>query len=344
MTRFERVKWRDLEPRDRQAWRAFRAADPGLRSPYFDLGWLDAVDRARGDLQVVKGSRRGEPVAFLPFHPGLMGAARPAGGTFSDWHGFVAAPDADVDARAALAAGPATLRFHGAPAGDRGLGSFAEGSDASNLMDMSGGFEAYARPKGRGAPKAMSEFRRAMRKLEADGRDLQVLVRDGRGETLDALMALKSQQYRRSGHADVFAWGWSRRLMHGLMQVRSQGFEAVLSSLWIDGALAAAHLGMRSGGVLHYWLPAYDPALSAYAPGSVLAVELARAMAADAGARCRSARPLPRRTGCRAASTGRWAVSRPCRPERRSGRASRASTHKPPDASRANVRYVTFPT
>ena len=281
MTRFDLVKWRDLTPLDRQAWRAFRAADPSLRSPYFDLGWLDAVDRARGDLHVVKGTRRGEAVAFLPFHPGPMGCARPAGGTFADWHGFVAAPDVEVDAREALAAGPATLRFEGTPTGDRALSPFAAGADDSNVMDMTGGFEAYARPKGRGAPKSMSEFRRAMRKLEADGRAVEVLVRDPRGETLDALMAFKSQQYRRSGHVDVLAWGWSRRLMHGLMQVRSPGFEAVLSSLWIDGALAAAHLGLKSGGVLHYWMPAYDPALSAYAPGSVLAVELARAMAAE---------------------------------------------------------------
>ena len=60
MTRFDLMKWRDLTAGDRQAWRAFRMADSGLRSPYFDLGWLDAVDRARGDLHVVKASRRGQ--------------------------------------------------------------------------------------------------------------------------------------------------------------------------------------------------------------------------------------------------------------------------------------------
>ena len=281
MTRFDLMKWRELSPLDRQAWRAFRTADPALRSPYFDLGWLDAVDRARGDLHVVKASRRGEPAGFLPFHPGLVGCARPAGGTFADWHGFVAAPDIEIDAAAALAAGPATLRFEGTPAGDRALAPFAEGADHSNVMDLSGGFEAYARPAGRAAPKASSGFRRAMRKLEADGRAVELRIRDQRGETLDALMALKSQQYRRSGHTDVLAWGWSRRLMHALLQVREPGFEAVLSSLWIDGGLAAAHLGLKSGGVLHYWMPAYDPALSYYAPGSVLALELARAMAGE---------------------------------------------------------------
>ena len=90
MTRFELLSWRELTPRDRDAWRAFRAADPGLRSPYFDLGWLDAIDRSRGDLRVIRGSGRHGPVAYLPLHPRPF-VAEPAGGPFSDWHGFVAA-------------------------------------------------------------------------------------------------------------------------------------------------------------------------------------------------------------------------------------------------------------
>jgi len=281
VTRFDLVKWRDLTPRDRQAWAAFRAADPGLRSPFFALGWFDAVHRARGDLLVLRGLRGGEPVGFFAFHPGPMGCGWPAGGTFSDWHGFVAAPDAEIDATRALAAGLHMLRFRKTPASDRVLRGFADATGESNVMDLSGGFEAYARPEGRGAPKSMSEFRRAMRKLEAGGRELQVQVRDPRGEVLEALMALKSQQYQRTGRPDVFAWAWSRRLMAELMQTRSEGFEAVLSSLSIDGALASTHLGLRSGGVLHYWLPAYDPALSGYAPGSLLAIEIARTLAGE---------------------------------------------------------------
>lgn len=280
MLRYDRVKWRDLTSRDREAWRDFRAADPGLRSPYFDLAWHDAVDRARGDLMVLKVFRRDAPAGFLPFHPGLLGTSRPSGGTFCDWQGFVAAPDIEIDARSALAAGPATFHFAATPPGDRGFGSLAEATGASHLMDISKGWDAYARPpKGRAAPKAVANFRRATRKLEADGRTVEVVTRDSRPETLNALIALKSEQYRRTGYGDLFAWGWTRRLVHELAGRRFDDFEAVLSSLWIDGTLAAAHLGLRSGGVLHHWLPAFDRNLASYAPGHLLTVEVARALA-----------------------------------------------------------------
>src|SRR5690349_10248815 len=82
MTSFGVLKWRNLPARDREAWTAFRDARPELRSPYFDLGWLDAVAAARGDLLVLRGARDGRPFAFLPFHPGLLGAAQPAGAGF----------------------------------------------------------------------------------------------------------------------------------------------------------------------------------------------------------------------------------------------------------------------
>ena len=278
-TRYDVVRWRALTARDRQAWEAFRAADPGLRSPFFDLGWFDAVDRARSDLLVIRATCAGQPVGFFPFHRGLAGWGRPGGGTFCDWHGFVAAPDAAIDAGEALSAGLTLLRFRGAPGSDRVLGPVADTVDSSNIMDLTGGFQAYARPSGRGAPKSMSESRRALRKLEADGREMQVFVRDRRPEVLDTLMTLKSQQYRRTRRPDMFAWGWSRRLMRDLLDARSESFEGVLSSLWIDGGLASVHLGLRSGGVLHYWVPAYDPALSGYAPGSLLALEIVRTLA-----------------------------------------------------------------
>jgi CelD/BcsL family acetyltransferase involved in cellulose biosynthesis len=281
MTRFERIRWRELSPRDREIWRAFREADASLRSPYFDLGWFDAVDRARGDLHVVRAVRGSEPIAFFAFHPGLLGVARPAGGTFCDWQGIVQAPDGRVDAREMLGAGLASFHFSAAPAADLSLAPHADATGASNLMNMASGFDLYARPKTGAAPKAIANLRRANRKLVADGRVVELLVRDVRPETLESLMALKSAQYRRTGFTDLFAWSWSRRLLHALMQGRSDDFEPLLSSLWIDGRLAAAHLGLRSGPVLHHWLPAFDRELAHYAPGHVLTLEVARALAAE---------------------------------------------------------------
>lgn len=279
MTRFELVKWRDLRPLDREAWRAFRAANLALRSPYFDLGWYDALNSARGDLHVLRGTANGAPVAFLPFHPRPFGA-EPPGGPFSDWHGFVASPDAIFEAPAALAAGTVNYLFTAAPAGDPGLSAFADGADASHLMDLSQGFELYAKPRAGAAPRAARNWRRGLRKLQEDGREMRFVLDDRNPETLAVLLALKSDQFRRTGHPDRLAYAWSRRLMRAVFDSRNEGFQGLLSSLWIDGVLAAAHLGMRSGGVLHYWLPVFEARFAAYAPGVVLMAEMAREGAA----------------------------------------------------------------
>ena len=44
--------------------------------------------------------------------------------------------------------------------------------------------------------------------------------------------------------------------------------------------LVAAHFGIRSRRVLHWWFPAYDPELGKYSPGAQLLLELAREAAA----------------------------------------------------------------
>ncbi|MES2897187.1 MAG: GNAT family N-acetyltransferase [Pseudomonadota bacterium] len=281
MVDFQIVRWRELTPADRQAWMTFRAAQPFLSSPYFDLGWFDAVDRARGDLFVSRGTSRGGAVAFLPFHPGVFGVARPAGGTFCDWHGFVAEPGLALDVGAALARGPAGYRFEGAPAADPGLSAQADDRDVSHMVDVSEGFEAFARPQGRAAPKALSNHRGAMRKLEADGRRVEFIIDDRSPETLATLMALKSAQYRRSRHPDALSWDWSRRLIAALPEATPESFGGVLSSMRVDGELAAAHLGLRSRGALHYWLTTYEPKFANYAPGNVLALEVVRTKSAD---------------------------------------------------------------
>ena len=38
--------------------------------------------------------------------------------------------------------------------------------------------------------------------------------------------------------------------------------------------MLAAHFGIRSGGVLHWWFPVYDPQFATFAPGWILLREL----------------------------------------------------------------------
>jgi CelD/BcsL family acetyltransferase involved in cellulose biosynthesis len=54
----------------------------------------------------------------------------------------------------------------------------------------------------------------------------------------------------------------------------------VLSTLRIGDQLVAAHMGMRSHNVLHWWFPAYDKQFAKVSPGLILLLELTRTAAA----------------------------------------------------------------
>ena len=48
----------------------------------------------------------------------------------------------------------------------------------------------------------------------------------------------------------------------------------MLSGLYAGDHLVAAHFGLRSDGVLHWWFPVYDPDLARFGPGWLLLRQL----------------------------------------------------------------------
>jgi CelD/BcsL family acetyltransferase involved in cellulose biosynthesis len=94
------------------------------------------------------------------------------------------------------------------------------------------------------------------------------------------VIAWKRGQYLRSGLTDVFAAPWSRKLLRQISRTQGMDFAGVCSTLRVAGRVVAAHIGMRSRTVLHYWFPAYDPEFAKYSVGVVLLLQMAKALAA----------------------------------------------------------------
>src|SRR5262249_51974833 len=67
------------------------------------------------------------------------------------------------------------------------------------------------------------------------------------------------------------------RRVHG---THASGFSGALSLLYAADRPIAAHLGLRSRSVWHYWLPAYDPDFAQYTPGLILLLRMAEAASA----------------------------------------------------------------
>lgn len=83
----------------------------------------------------------------------------------------------------------------------------------------------------------------------------------------------------KTGSRDYFAKSAHVQLMHRLLHTRGPGFGGVLSTVHIGDRLVAAHFGIRSGHVLHWWFPVYDPAFAQLSPGWILLREVIDAAA-----------------------------------------------------------------
>ena len=271
-----------LTGEEREAWRAFVDADRNLSSPYLALGFLDAMAAVRRDVEVVIQRRGGAIEAFFPFHRGLIGHARPLGGPLGDHHGVIAASGVDVELRALCAAARiSAFDFHGAIGMQRAFAPHGALFDGSWVADLSEGMEPFAQRQKKCGGNTFRTLSKAPAKLVERLGEPVFRFHDDRQTTLDALLAWKTAQYKASGHFDVFSVQWTRKLLDRLKSGAAQDCRGVLSSLEVDGRLVAAHFGISGPRAMHYWFPAYDPALAKAAPGNALLMAILQQLARE---------------------------------------------------------------
>lgn len=272
---------RELGEAELATWRRFLADDPSLASPYLRPEFTRLVAEVRKDVRVAVVEDGGAVRAFLPFQRrGRVG--RPVAGGLSDCQALIAAPGWECDARALVrASGLAVFDFTHMRAGQRAFAPFHRRVADSHVIALgAGGFEGYARERKGAGHAVVAQTLSHARRLERRLGPLRFVLHDPDPRTLHRLIAWKRRQYRATGALDVFAHPWTVALLERLQATRAEGFAGVLSTLTAGDRLVAAHIGMRSPTVLHYWFPAYDGEHAKSAPGRILLLELIRASAA----------------------------------------------------------------
>lgn len=196
----------------------------------------------------------------------------PAGRQLTDHQGVIAAAGTSIDAVALLrAAGLDDWRFDHVPSTQRCFSSWTTSVSVSPVMDLTGGFERYESV----THAARVEPRKA-RRLEREIGPLRFEPDCHEPAVLDALLRWKSAQYRATGVPDLFATPWCDEVARRLPTTSSAHFAGMVSALWAGDQLIAAHLGLRSGPIWHWWIPAYDGSLARYSPGTLLLLEMAK--------------------------------------------------------------------
>jgi CelD/BcsL family acetyltransferase involved in cellulose biosynthesis len=273
-----------LSDEERAAWRGMLTSNPFLVSPYLTLGYVDAVSHARPDIKVAV-IRRGDRIAgFFAFQKGPMGHARAPGGVVNDCHAVICAPGEDIAlSHVLIQAGVEVFDFKDCLAAQAPFRRHAEFVEGGWIIDISDGFDAYVAQRKKPGGNTFRSAIGAPKKLAKEG-ELTFRFDDRRPETLEALYAWKSAQYRESGFPDLFALKWVRDLIEQLWrQDRAEG-AGLMSTLELDGRLAAVHFGLIGPTVLHSWFPAYDPEFAHLTPGNALLIEMLQA-GAEAGVR-----------------------------------------------------------
>jgi CelD/BcsL family acetyltransferase involved in cellulose biosynthesis len=257
-------------------WRRIRASEPAFDSGYFSPEFALLVAGVRNDVQIAVFCEHGRIVGFFPFHRRRFAPIRPVGSILSDFHGAIVEPGIVWD-------WDLLLRDCGTPwfEYDHLIDSRAGKSFSTNLacispfIEINGDFDAYL-ARQRKKKQEIAQTQRKIRKVEREIGPLRFEYEGEDARSWETLIRWKSDQYQRTGATNPFAYKWASRLLENISRSRSPDLKGIVSSLYFGDRLAAVHFGFSSGGILHWWFPAYDTALSQYSPGMILLLETIR--------------------------------------------------------------------
>lgn len=257
-----------LGARDRDSWRALARSNPNVFSPYLMPEFAQLVQAQRGDVRVIIAEEHAKPVGYFAYHTPQGGVARPVGAPLSDYQGFAAAADFQVEERALLnAMGADALVYEnwvGKPLGK------TRAQTASSIIDLSEGLEHWTTRKHETQRKFFKKLNQRRRKAEREFGPVRIVFGDPLGERFDTLRTWKSQQYRDTGLLDLFDIPWVDSVIRNCAARSFGPFRGLVASLYLGDRLAAVEMGMVAGDVYHSWMPAYDPAFRAVSPGHLL--------------------------------------------------------------------------
>ena len=269
--RLEVVRGHELTPELRRRWREIQESDPALASPYLCPELTAAAAAVRDDVYVGILHEEGEIAGFLPFQRGEDGDGTVVAAGVSDYQAVVVPPGMRWTAEDLLrGCGLRSWSFTYLVPGQEPFHPFHDQTFTFAAMDLSRGYAAWAEERRAAGSRLIKDTTRHRRRLEREAGPLRFELDVADRSVLHDLMRWKSAQYQRTGKTDWFAIPWVRDLLEALHATRSDTFSGLLSALWAGDRLIAAHFGIRSRHVWHWWYPAYDRSLARHSPGLVL--------------------------------------------------------------------------
>ena len=256
-------------------WNDWARADPDLSSPYFRWEFARTAGPICPGSAVAVFKRDGRVVGYYP-HQRRGGTIQPLAAPMNDYHGVIGPRDLkpSMQEAARLLRAP---RFAAAAWIGEAPAEMPRYSSVVSIVPDDGGFDAWYARRRKAFPKYFKDKERSRRGLDgAFGTvEIEICLRDH--ALLERLIIEKSEQYRRTGHHDIFSCGWTGQVLHALMDSEGEdGFGASMAVLRVDGRVVAMEYSMHAGRHFHLWFPVYAQEVARWSPGIVLTQETIR--------------------------------------------------------------------
>lgn len=270
------ILMRDLTPEERGLWQEWQRARPQLRSPFFNIGFSDAVACEGSGVAVAKLYEAGRLIGFFPYQRRGR-TAYPVGAPMNDYHAVIGDPQTRItleDVARLLPVKRLSVNSWVGPDNGNADDRYLRLSTCQANIGPDG-YDAWFEKQRSQHNKYFKDKARSRRGMESAFGPMRVHIEGANHTLLDQLISLKSQQYRRTGRHDIFGPQWTRRLLHRLLD-GDNSFKATLASLWAGDTLLAMELSLHADGVWHFWFPAYLETGAKYSPGIWLSMETMR--------------------------------------------------------------------
>ncbi len=263
----------------RAQWIGMMTEKHATDSPFFHPEYVTILAKYRKQIRVAIVTEQNQPVAFFPFEKhGTSG--RPLGIKLCDFQGIVQSSNRTIDPQELLqGCGLKNCHFDHLVSSQQEFADWQMRVDDSLFMNLSDGYAAYTEQRKRSGSSQIKNINRKQRKLQREMGTVKFEWHTNQQEVFDTILKWKSAQRKQTGTFDILQFDWVKQFLNNIRCNQSNGFEGVLSGLYVKDQLVAAHLGMKTDKVFHHWFPVYDPALYKYSPGSILLLETAQAAA-----------------------------------------------------------------
>ena len=263
------------------AWQVMTEAGSRPMGPFLHPSYVRAVGEVRPGVEVAVLTERDEAVGFFPYRRSPLGVGGVVGSKLCDFSGAVLSADVDCDpTEVARAIGLRALRLTNVPTTVQALRPYLGSLEPAPFIDLSGGYDAYRQTRLDSGSSLVRNLEMKASRLERARGPIRFEWHTTEDSVHQALLEWKARQRRATRTPDILSLPWARALMERLRRCEERGFAGVLSALYAGDTLAAAHFGIRTDRVLHYWIPAYNEELGRDSPGLLCLMHLAQAAAA----------------------------------------------------------------